>query len=211
MGERPNERSHARARRIAAERGSGTLRLTVWQNLIVSDVPDERLDTAKAAIEALGLDWRATSVRGALVACTGNAGCKYAATNTKAHALALAARLESKLELDQPINIHLTGCPNSCAQHAVADIGLVGATVEVDGAPAQGYHVHVGGGAGVEETLGREIARDVAQPELGAVLERLLAAYLARRREGETFHDFTARHEVAELRAMCGLATGAAP
>jgi ferredoxin-nitrite reductase len=145
------------------------------------------------------------------VACTGNTGCRYSATDTKAHALALAAHLERKVELDAPVNIHLTGCPHSCAQHAVADIGLLGATVEVNGAAAQGYHVHVGGGAGPEQALGREIARDVPQPEVGPLLERLLAAYLARRREGETFHAFTARHEIAELRALGATATGGEP
>jgi ferredoxin-nitrite reductase len=196
---------------ISERLGSGMLRLTVWQNIIVSDVSDDRLDEAKSAIDALGLAWRATSIRGALVACTGNTGCRYAATDTKVHALALAAHLEPKVELDAPVNIHLTGCPHSCAQHAVADIGLLGATVEVNGGAAQGYHLHVGGGAGPEQALGREIARDVPQPEVSPLIERLLAAYLARRREGETFHAFTARHEVAELRAMCTTATGAEP
>jgi ferredoxin-nitrite reductase len=186
--------------------GSGTLRLTVWQNVIVSDIPDDRLGDAKAAVEALGLAWNATSVRGALVACTGNTGCKYSATNTKAHALALADHLESKLELDAPVNIHLTGCPHSCAQHHVADIGLLGVNVEVNGEPVQGYHVFVGGGAGPEQALGREIVRDVPQPELAPLVERLLRGYLARRRQGETFHEFATRHGKDELRTLCVLA-----
>jgi ferredoxin-nitrite reductase len=191
--------------------GSGTLRLTVWQNVIVSDVPDARLDEAKAAIEALGLGWSATALRGALVACTGTKGCRYSATDTKAHALALVEHLEAKLRLDAPVNIHLTGCPHSCAQHRAADIGLLGAAVEVNGQPAQGYHVHVGGGAGADQALGREIARDVPERELAPLLERLLSGYLARRRAGETFHEFTARHEPAELRALCTSPPGATP
>ncbi len=137
------------------------------------------------------------------MACTGNTGCKYSATNTKSHALALADHLESKLELDTPVNIHLTGCPHSCAQHHVADIGLLGVSVEVKGEPAQGYHVFVGGGAGPEQALGREIVRDVPQPELAPLLERLLRGYLNQRREAESFHDFTTRHSAEELRALC--------
>jgi len=188
---------------LAERLGSGTLRLTVWQNVIVSDVPEARLDEATRELEALGLGWKATAIRGALVACTGTKGCRFSATDTKAHALALADHLESRLELDEPLNIHLTGCPNSCAQHRIADIGLLGVQVEVEGGLAQGYHVHVGGGAGPHEALGREIARDVSQPELAPLLERLLRAYLARREAGESFHGFTKRHTVEALRALC--------
>ena len=183
--------------------GSGSLRLTVWQNVIVPDLPDDRVAEAKAAVEALGLAWSATSVRGALVACTGSTGCRYSATDTKAHALALAEHLESRLELDAPLNIHLTGCPHSCAQHHVADIGLLGVTVEANGESAQGYHVLVGGGAGPEQALGREIVRDVPQAELAPLIERLLRGYLARRRGAESFHDFASRHGTDELRGLC--------
>ncbi len=111
---------------IASRFGSGTLRLTVWQNLLLSDIPDAALDDALDAIAALGLDWRASAIRGGLVACTGNAGCKFALGNTKRHAAALADWLEARITIDQPINIHLTGCHHSCAQHYVADIGLLG-------------------------------------------------------------------------------------
>src|SRR6185312_8462726 len=100
---------------IAARFGSGTLRLTVWQNVLISDIPDPALDDALAAIRALGLDWQASAVRGGMVACTGNVGCKFSASDTKRHAAELANFLESHIELDQPVNIHITGCHNSCA------------------------------------------------------------------------------------------------
>ncbi len=93
------------------------MRLTVWQNLILSDVPNDRLGEVEAALAALGLDATASAIRGALVACTGNTGCKFAATNTKGQALILADHLEQHVALDRPVNIHLTGCPHSCAQH----------------------------------------------------------------------------------------------
>src|SRR5206468_7442342 len=85
----------------------------------------DRIDTVKQELLAAGLGWSASSIRGGLVACTGSAGCKYAAADTKKHAMQIAAYLESKLELDQPINIHLTGCHHSCAQHYIGDIGLI--------------------------------------------------------------------------------------
>jgi ferredoxin-nitrite reductase len=188
---------------LAERLGSGTLRLTVWQNVIVSDVPEARLAEAKAEIERLGLHWKATAFRSSLVACTGSKGCRYSATDTKGHALALAEHLESRLAPDEPVNIHLTGCPHSCAQHRIADVGLLGVQVEVGGELAQGYHVHVGGGAGPHEALGREVLRDVPQGELAPRLERLLRGWLAARRDGESFQQFTARHTVEALRALC--------
>ncbi|MBV9966190.1 MAG: NirA family protein, partial [Alphaproteobacteria bacterium] len=145
---------------VAERHGSGTLRLTVWQNLILSDVPDAEIADTVAAIAALGLATDVSAVRGGLVACTGNAGCKFALADTKRDALALADHLDSRLTFDEPINIHLTGCPNSCAQHYVGDIGLLATKVDRGGdEEVEGYHLVVGGGAGREATLGREIAR----------------------------------------------------
>src|SRR5438067_1601749 len=115
---------------IATRRGSGTLRLTVWQNLILSDVPDAAIADTIAEIEALGLATDVSMARGGIVACTGNAGCKFALADTKRHALAIADHVDARLALDMPINIHLTGCPNSCAQHYVGDIGLLATTVD---------------------------------------------------------------------------------
>ncbi|HEV8679515.1 MAG TPA: NirA family protein, partial [Stellaceae bacterium] len=152
---------------IAERRGSGTLRLTVWQNLILSDVPEPQAADAVAEIEALGLATRAGAISAGLVACTGNAGCKYALADTKRDALALADHLEPRLALDQPLNIHLTGCPNSCAQHYVGDIGLLATKVDIGGDDeAEGYHLVVGGASGADPALGREICRDIPAADL---------------------------------------------
>jgi ferredoxin-nitrite reductase len=186
---------------IADELGSGLLRLTVWQNLLISDIPDAKLDAAKAGIEALGFDWRATNPRGGLIACTGNAGCKFAAANTKLHAENIAAYLETRLTLDAPVNIHLTGCHHSCAQHYVGDIGLIASKIEAGEASLEGYHLFVGGGAGAERGLGREVMRDVTAEELPGRIEALLAAYLAARQAGESFHAWASRQDVTALRA----------
>jgi ferredoxin-nitrite reductase len=189
---------------IADRYGSGTIRLTVWQNVIISDVADENLDQAKAAIEAAGLHWRATSFRAGLVACTGSAGCKYAAADTKKHALAIARHLEAKLELDQPINIHVTGCQHSCAQHYIGDIGLLATKVPRDDDMVEGYHVYLGGGFGADHAIGREFQRDVAADELPDRLEALLRVYLCHRTDpDESFSQFTRGHTIEELRELC--------
>ncbi len=190
---------------IARDCGDGDLRLTVWQNLLISGIPTARLDDAEARIEAIGLDWRASAIRAGLVACTGSRGCKFAAADTKAHAEAIAEWCEPRIVLDQPINIHLTGCHNSCAQHYIGDIGLVGARVPVgqDGDTVDGYHIFVGGGFGTAAGIGRELKRDVKAEDVPRTIEHMLAAYLAGRSSPtESFHEFTARHDLAALEAI---------
>jgi ferredoxin-nitrite reductase len=185
---------------LAARFTGATLRLTVWQNLILSDVPDDRLGEVEAALAVLGLGAKANAIRGALVACTGNTGCKFAATNTKGQALLLADHLDQRVVLDRPVSIHLTGCPHSCAQHKVSDIGLLGIKVGED--MIEGYSILVGGGAGPEQKIGREIFPGVPMAEVPERVEALLRAYLAQRRADESFHDFTARHSVDELKTL---------
>jgi ferredoxin-nitrite reductase len=193
--------------RIAHERGDGDLRLTVWQNLLISGVATDSIAAAVTEIEELGLSTRATAIRAGLVACTGNVGCRFSAADTKRHAEEIARWCEARVELDGPVNIHLTGCHHSCAQHYIGDIGLLGAKVQVseDGDTVEGYHVHVGGGFGPDAALGREIYRDVRAEDAPALVERLLKAYLAHRLSpGETFLAFTRRHEIEALREMVG-------
>jgi Sulfite reductase, beta subunit (hemoprotein) len=115
---------------IARELGDGDIRLTVWQNLIISGVHLKSVKAAQARIEALGLSTSTNSIRAGLVACTGNVGCKFAASDTKRHAEEIARWCESRLALDGPVNIHLTGCHHSCAQHYIGDIGLLACKVQ---------------------------------------------------------------------------------
>jgi ferredoxin-nitrite reductase len=188
---------------IAARRGSGTLRLTVWQNLLVSDIPEAQVADAVAEIEVLGLAIDVSPIRAGMVACTGNAGCKFALADTKRHALALADYVEPRITLDTPLNIHLTGCPNSCAQHYVGDIGLLATKVDLGGdEEIEGYHLMVGGGSGAEIAFGREIARDIPADALPERLEALLRGYLSRREAGESLHAFANRHSVEELAGL---------
>jgi ferredoxin-nitrite reductase len=185
---------------LASRFAGATLRLTVWQNLILSHVPNDRIGEVDAALVALGLGAATSAIRGALVACTGNTGCKFAATNTKAQALQLADHLEQRVALDRPVSIHLTGCPHSCAQHKVSDIGLLGVKVGDD--MIEGYSILVGGGAGPEQKIGREVFPAVPMADMPERVEALLRAYLARRAADESFHDFATRHSVDELKAL---------
>jgi ferredoxin-nitrite reductase len=188
---------------IAERRGSGALRLTVWQNLLISDVADADIAAAETEIAALGLDTKATAVRAGLVACTGNAGCKFSATDTKGEAMRLAAHLDPLFALDQPLNIHLTGCPNSCAQHYVGDIGLLG--LKLGDEMEEGYALLLGGGAGGKRGLAREIHPGISAAELPSRIAAILRGYLAHRAPGESFHDFANRHSVEALRDLLSL------
>jgi ferredoxin-nitrite reductase len=160
---------------------------------------------ACAAIEALGLSTKATSIRAGLVACTGNVGCKFAASDTKRHAEEIAQWCEARVNLDGPVNIHLTGCHHSCAQHYISEIGMLACKIQVseEGDQIEGYHIYIGGGFGPDAALGREIYRDVKATDAPRTVERMLKGYLAHRagRE-ETFLAFSRRHEVDVLKAM---------
>ncbi|KAB2914426.1 MAG: NirA family protein [Hyphomicrobiaceae bacterium] len=199
---------------IADELGDGDIRLTVWQNLLISGVKAEAAAEVERRLQAIGLTSHASSIRAGLVACTGNTGCKLALSNTKDTAMAIADWVEPRVSLDMPVNVHLTGCPNSCAQHYVGDIGLLACRVPL--APdsddtVEGFHVHIGGGYGPDAAVGREIYRDVRVEDCPALVERMLRAYLANRAStSETFLEFSRRHEVDALRTMFD-ATGSRP
>jgi len=184
---------------VASRFGRCDLRLTVWQNLIIPHVPVGQVEPAIDAIRALGLDVTASSFAAGVVACTGRTGCQYASTHTKEHAADLVADLQERYELDQPINIHLTGCTNSCAQHYIGDIGLLGASTE-DGREA--YQVYLGGGCEHQQGLARYLTGPVAEDELADCLGRIVGAYLDRREKDESFLDFTRRHDEDELRRV---------
>jgi ferredoxin-nitrite reductase len=188
---------------IARDMGDGDLRLTVWQNLIISGVPTDKVEAVKVALQAIGLDWQASRVRAGLVACTGNKGCKFAASDTKGHAAAIADHCDARLKLDTPINIHLTGCHHSCVQHYVGDIGLVAARVAVgdDGDTVEGYNIVVGGGYGENAKIARDLIENVKAEDAPALVERLLRSYLAQRQSAdESFQAFADRHDVEALK-----------
>jgi ferredoxin-nitrite reductase len=185
--------------KIADDLGDGDIRLTVWQNLLISGVADDKVVLATAAIKAIGLAVDASPIRAGLVACTGNAGCKFAASDTKHHAVEIGDWCETRVPIETPINIHLTGCHHSCAQHYIGDIGLIAAKVDT----VEGYHLFAGGGFGPDAGLGKEIYHDVKAEDAPKAVERLLKAYIANRAStDETFLAFSRRHNGEDLRKM---------
>jgi ferredoxin-nitrite reductase len=193
---------------VAREFGDGDVRLTVWQNLLISGVADDKVAAATERIEVIGLAITTNAIRSGLVACTGNTGCKFAASDTKRHAEEIARWCETRVPLDTPVNIHLTGCHHSCAQHFVSEIGLLACKVHADedADPVEGYHILVGGGFGPNAALGRELYRDVVAQEAPHIVARILKAYLAHRESSEeTFLAFSRRHEIDALKAMTEL------
>ncbi|GLK67103.1 NirA family protein [Hansschlegelia plantiphila] len=193
---------------ISQEFGDGDIRLTVWQNLLISGVRDEDVAEVEARIAAIGLATTASNVRAGLVACTGNRGCKFSAADTKGFADMIATHIDGVgLTVDTPINIHATGCHNSCAQHYIGDIGLIGARVPVgEDDSVDGFHLHVGGGFGTDAAIGRELVQNVRGEDCPAVVEKMLRGYLARRSgPDETFAAFTRRHEIDALKTIFAL------
>ncbi|WP_407174482.1 NirA family protein [Bradyrhizobium sp. STM 3562] len=193
--------------KTAQDLGDGEIRLTVWQNLLISGVRDENVALATAAIEKLGLSTKASQIRAGLIACTGNKGCKFAASDTKGHAAAIGDWCETRVDIETPINIHLTGCHHSCAQHYISDIGLIAAKVptgEGEGDEVvEGYHLFAGGGFGPHADIGREVYRDVKAVDAPKTVERLLKAYLAHRSSpDETFLSFARRYDGEALRKL---------
>ena len=191
--------------KIAQDLGDGDIRLTVWQNLLIPGVRDENVELAIAAIKKIGLAVEASQIRAGLIACTGNAGCRFAASNTKRHAAEIGDWCEPRVNIDTPLNIHVTGCHHSCAQHYISDIGLIAAKVDVgeDVDPVEGYHLFTGGGFGPDADVGQEVYHDLKAEDAPRTVEKLLKAYLAHRASPEeTFLTFARRHDGETLRKL---------
>jgi sulfite reductase (ferredoxin) len=190
----------------AAERaGSGRVRLTPQQKIVVLDVPDENVDALVAQLNTLGLQAEPSPWRRATMACTGIEFCKLAIVETKERAIALVDDLEKRLadvHPGVPISIHLNGCPNACARTQVADIGLKGQIVtDAAGNQVEGFQVHLGGGLGLDAGFGRKLrGLKVTSAELGEYVERLVLRYVEQRTEGERFAQWVLRAAEEDLR-----------
>ncbi|MEH2311223.1 MAG: precorrin-3B synthase [Nostoc sp.] len=184
---------------LAAKYGSGTLRLTPWQNLLLTDIPQQWVGDVQREIALLELDSSATNIKSALVACSGKKGCAASATDTKSHALALAKYLD-RVPLDCPVNIHFSGCEKSCAQHSKSDITLLGVSIQTDNGTVEGYHIYVGES---EQKFGRELYQYVTFTELPALIERMLYVYkIQRLNSNESFGEFANRYAIAQLHQL---------
>lgn len=190
---------------ISQQCGDGDIRLTVWQNLLISGVPDARVDDALGNLQAIGLSAETSVLRAGLIACTGATGCKFAAAHTKEDALAIADHCDQRLTLETPVNIHLTGCHHSCAQHYIGDLGLIGAKVPIneEGDTVPGYNLLVGGGFGVEGGMARDFQANVRAEDTPALVEKILRVWqMHRASPDESFVAFARRHEIAALREL---------
>jgi sulfite reductase (ferredoxin) len=190
----------------AAERvGSNRVRLTVQQQLLVLDVPDEKVGQLVAELADLGLQVDPSPWRRHTMACTGIEFCKLAIVETKGRALTLVAELEERLadipDLGTPIAIHLNGCPNACARTQTADIGLKGQIVtDDDGNQVPGFQVHLGGGLGLDAGFGRKVrGLKVTSAGLGDYVDRVVRNFVKQRDEGERFAQWVARADEADL------------
>jgi sulfite reductase (ferredoxin) len=191
---------------LAEAHGSHRVRTTPHQKLLVLDVPEERLDSLLAGLDALGLSARPSPFRRHTIACTGLEFCKLAITETKGLAAATITELERRLAdvvdaLDDPISLHVNGCPNACARIQTADIGLKGQIVtDAEGAQVEGFQVHLGGALGLDPGFGRKVrGLKVTAAELPEYVERLVRRYLADRADGERFAVWAARAEEEAL------------
>lgn len=193
--------------------GDGDIRLTVWQNLLISGIDADNADAIEAMLVDIGLTSKATRVRAGLVACTGAPSCKFAAANTKGTAEAIAAYVDERLTLDTPINIHLTGCHHSCAQHYIGDIGLIACKVPI--APdsddtVDGFDILVGGGFGDKAAIAKALFVKTPVTECPERITSILRCYLSNRASAdEHFVAFAKRHDTATLKSMLTLAEAA--
>jgi sulfite reductase (ferredoxin) len=188
---------------LADHYGTGELRTTSMQNLLLLNVPSSRAGALAREIDRAGLRLDGSSFWRGTIACTGSEFCKLALTETKGFARWLVEDLEARLPgFDQHVKIHVTGCPNSCGQHWIADIGLEGKKIRAGGALVDAYYFCVGGAVGKHQRTARPVGYRCPATEAPAAIERLLGAYLETRRGGENFREFAARRTDDELRAL---------
>jgi sulfite reductase (ferredoxin) len=192
--------------RLAAEYGSGRVRTTTEQKMVILDVPPERVEALVAELDNAGLPARPSAFRRHTMACTGIEFCKLAIVETKARAADLIAELERRLPgFEVPVTINVNGCPNSCARIQTADIGLKGSLVPgPDGTQVEGFQVHLGGslngGDGAGSGFGRKLrGLKTTAEELPDYVERVLRRFQAGRVDGESFAAWTARASEEEL------------
>src|SRR5262249_35228202 len=185
---------------VAQVYGSGTLRLTPWQNILIPDVPDYHVPALQQAIAELELPAAVTHPWSALVAYAGSTGCSSSATHTTAHALGLASSLAQRVPFDSAVNIHVSGCPKSCAQHYQSDIALLGITIQQGDTLVEGYRVYVGTG---DESFSRPLYDAVPAADIPALLTRMLQIYQNNRcTPDESFGAFANRYVIADLRQL---------
>jgi len=188
---------------LAERYGSGELRTTNTQNLVIVNVPMEKTTAVVLGLETTGLHVAASAFWRGAVACTGSEFCKLAITETKAFTRWLVEELEDRLPaFDQQLKLNVTGCPNSCGQHRIADIGLEGKKLKINGRTQDAYYFCLGGAVGEHAGFARPFGYRCAASDVPDAIERLLNGYLEERHQGENLRQFFARHSEAALRTL---------
>ncbi len=186
---------------LADRFADGHLRATNMQNLLVVNVPTVNADSLSKELDAIGLKVGGSSFSRGTVACSGTEFCKLAITETKSFSRWLVEELEERLPgFDQHLKLHVTGCPNSCGQHWIADIGIEGKKLKVNGELLDAYYFCVGGALGLHQSTARPVGYRCLATEVPDALERLLGRYQSQSEPGENLRRFFARHSDAELR-----------
>lgn len=198
---------------VAERFATGELRATPMQNLLIVNVPTVNAETLAGELKDIGLPAGGSSFSRGIVACSGTEFCKLAITETKAFSRWLVDELEERLPgFDQHLKLHVTGCPNSCGQHWIADVGIEGKKIKVNDRLVDAYYFCVGGALGLFQATARPVGYRCAATEVPEALERLLGRYLAERDPGENLRRFFARHSDTQIREfLAGEAADAVP
>jgi sulfite reductase (ferredoxin) len=179
----------------------GELRTTNMQNLLIVNVPQANAAALAKELDAIGLRVGGSSFWRGTIACSGTEFCKLAITETKSFARWLVDELEERLPgFDQHLKLHVTGCPNSCGQHWIADIGIDGKKMKIDGRLVDAYYFCLGGALGLHQATARPVGYRCPATEVPDAIERLLKQYLASRVNSENLRKFFVRHTDTELR-----------
>jgi sulfite reductase (ferredoxin) len=186
---------------LAQGYADGQLRTTNMQNLLVVNVPWANVDALAKSLDAAGLPVQGSSFWRGAVACSGSEYCKLAITETKSFSRWLVEELEERLPgFEQHLKLHVTGCPNSCGQHWIADIGIEGKKIKVGDRMEDAYYFCVGGAVGLHQSIARPVGYRCLATEVPDAIERLLRHYLDDRQGNENLRHFFARHSDIELR-----------
>jgi len=202
VGGRTSSADLRKLSRLASEYGSGRIRTTNGQNIVLLDITAGHLASLTSRLTLAGFDYKPGWATKGILACTGIQFCKLALTETKSHAAELGRELEKQVELDEPIRISVTGCPNSCGQHSICDVGLEGSLITVDGVKQEAFQVFLGGGVGGAQSFGRRVGARIPADRLVASLTALFMRYRELRSQQETFQEFCRRHTDADLAAF---------
>jgi len=188
---------------LAEIHGDGHVRLTVQQNILLINISEARVNQVINELNLAGLPVAVSAFARGTVACTGSEFCKLALTETKGFARWLSRELEERLPgFEEQIKLHITGCPNSCGQHWIADIGIEGKKIKANGKMVDAYYFCVGGSVGQIASIARPVGYRCAATDVPDAIERLLTAFTSGRYESESLREFLARHRNEELRTI---------